>query len=146
MWDIKNYDESYLNQGNHSFHLNHVGYKEIKNEKIRTIQQTSFIWTMWDIKKTAIIAGVGSGLAFHLNHVGYKAAPPSGAVIVIYRFHLNHVGYKGTIMCVSSLNLSLTFIWTMWDIKNYDESYLNQYSNFHLNHVGYKVRRLSLYL
>jgi len=65
---------------------------------------------MWDIKKTAIIAGVGSGLAFHLNHVGYKAAPPSGAVIVIYRFHLNHVGYKGTIMCVSSLNLSLTFI------------------------------------
>ena len=77
---------------------------------------TSFIWTMWDIKRlyTAIPP---PGESFHLNHVGYKGWKSSLMKTSFWDFHLNHVGYKVVVIAIVLFKKKITFIWTMWDIK-----------------------------
>jgi len=53
-----------------------------------------FIWTMWDVKLSSVLALVHTLHPFYMNYVGCKA-------LFVLQF----------VSCV------LGFIWTMWDVK-----------------------------
>jgi len=93
---------------------------------------------MWDIKHRYWTRLRRTLLAFHLNHVGYKVR------LSAFRCNLT-LSFIWTMWDIKSernirpMPAYPSFIWTMWDIKHSHHLLpLRNIYPFHLNHVGYK--------
>ena len=135
MWDIKEKWETWT-FFERIFHLNHVGYKGGWWAGYPW-RETSFIWTMWDIKIGLTLLGIAAAITFIWTMWDIKFWVGSEGQSLLISFIWTMWDIK-SLLFISSSSPNPTFIWTMWDIKITEAWMKYPEWSFHLNHVGYK--------